>query len=132
MRPMRFAFRFAPAVRAIRASPSLLAAAALAAACTSEPPPPPPDPGAAAYRAQGCVACHGPAGEGTMMGPSLRGVGDHWTRDDLARYFVEPEAFASSDPRLKQVASKYTMRMRGITAPQDQRLLLADYVKAMR
>lgn len=119
-----------PATAASRAR--LLAAIASLAllACDSEPPPEPDDPGAALFRSQGCVTCHGRAGEGSVMGPPLRGLATNWKREDLARYLADPEAFTAKDPRLAGIASKFAMRMPRIAATQEQRLQLADHVLA--
>jgi mono/diheme cytochrome c family protein len=85
-------------------------------------------PGEELFASQGCVACHGPKGQGTRMGPPLNDIAQHWTRDDLVRYFADPESFTSKDERLAGIASRFAMRMPKSNAPEDKRLLLADHV----
>lgn len=65
----------------------------------------------ALYAASGCTMCHGADGAGGMMGPELRGLGQHWTRPDLARFIADPAPFLAEDARIAQQAAQYQMPM---------------------
>jgi len=83
----------------------------------------------ALYRQAGCVACHGSKGEGTMLGPVLSGLSAHWNREDLARFFADPDSFVASVPRIAEQKSKYSMAMPPAPSLSDaDRLALADWL----
>jgi mono/diheme cytochrome c family protein len=91
----------------------------------------PPDPRAAGKRlfaSQGCMACHMTRGEGSMMGPPLRGLAANWTREKLASYMADPEGYSSNDERLKSIKARFKTPMAPVKAPEADRLALADYV----
>lgn len=46
--------------------------------------------GAVLYEGKGCVACHGPQGEGTDTAPPLIGVGTKYDEEYLGRWLKEP------------------------------------------
>lgn len=54
----------------------------------------------------GCVNCHGTDLTGTMRGPSLIGVSQFWSRDQLINYLRNPNSFMNSD-RFKDYKIKY-------------------------
>ncbi|NWF91049.1 MAG: cytochrome c [Ignavibacteriaceae bacterium] len=54
----------------------------------------------------GCYNCHGSNLTGTVKGPSLIGVKEFWTRDQLINYLRNPNSFMSSD-RFKDYKEKY-------------------------
>jgi mono/diheme cytochrome c family protein len=87
----------------------------------------PPD-GAALFREQNCVQCHGPDGAGTNLGPVLQGKQRYWTREKIARYLADPESVIQRDERLKAQADKYMIPMTRFPLSLEQRLALADYV----
>lgn len=91
----------------------------------------PVDAGKKLFASQGCLACHMPGGTGSMMGPPLRGLAANWSRDKLASYFADPEAFAEKDPRLKALKSRFKTPMAPIKANAEQRALIADYVLSL-
>lgn len=62
------------------------------------------------FHAEGCVACHGADGEGTHVGPSLDGVGRHWTGPELRRFLADPAGYPAGR-RLDRVRAAYRSRM---------------------
>lgn len=83
----------------------------------------------ALYRQGGCVACHGQRGEGGMLGPTLDGLSAHWNREDLARFFADPESFVASVPRIAEQKSKYAMAMPPTPGlSEGERQTLADWL----
>jgi len=107
----------------------LLASTAAGCGGSEEPQERPTDArGRALFTAFGCALCHGPDGAGTGLGPGLRDLGRHWTREELASYFADPQAALASDPRLAELARQYAREMPAITTPEEQRLEIADHV----
>jgi mono/diheme cytochrome c family protein len=107
-------------------------AALLLGACSESPQSSLPPDGAALFRQQNCVVCHGNDGGGTKLGPSLRDKKAFWTRETLAAYIADPPAHAARDERLKQQAARYTIPMTtypGLSAAQRQ--ALAEHVLAL-
>lgn len=45
----------------------------------------------------GCYNCHGSNLAGTSQGPSLIGIKEYWSRDQLINYLRNPNSFMSSD-----------------------------------
>ncbi len=82
------------------------------------------------YAEKGCVACHGPRGEGTFMGPKLDALASHWERDALVRFFVDPTATAKRDARLAELMRAYRTPMTPIAASEAERLAIADWLLA--
>ena len=60
----------------------------------------------------GCLSCHGVDLNGTGMGPTLYGLDDYWSRDNLINYLRNPTAY-SSDNRFQEYKQKY----RGVLMP---------------
>ncbi len=87
-------------------------------------------PGARLFAEKGCVACHGARGEGTFMGPPLRGLGQSWKREELARFFADPMGRTKGDERLAALAKRFPAPMAPIVASESERLVLADWVLA--
>jgi mono/diheme cytochrome c family protein len=54
----------------------------------------------------GCYNCHGSDLTGTPQGPSLIGVSQYWSRDQLINYLRNPNSFMSSK-RLEDYKQKY-------------------------
>jgi cytochrome c2 len=54
----------------------------------------------------GCTNCHGADLKGTMGGPSLVGIEQYWSRDQLINYLRNPNSFMSSS-RFKEYKEKY-------------------------
>lgn len=107
---------------------SILAGLLLGACSKPAPPAGPPD-GAALFREQNCVQCHGPDGSGTNLGPTLHGKQQYWTREKLAAYLLDPQAVIDADPRLQQQAGRYMLPMvKFVGLSLEQRLALADHV----
>jgi len=104
----------------------LLALSAFAAACGE--PSKPIAPGQKLFFEQGCVACHGSRGEGTFMGPPLRALAQHWTRERIAAYLLDPPATVAADERLHRMSLGFRTPMKAISAGAAERLLLADHV----
>ncbi len=99
------------------------------AACSEEPAHSGPPDGAALFKQQNCVTCHGPDGDGTNLGPTLRGKKVFWTREKLAGYLSDPQSVIRGDERLETQAGKYMLPMvKFVGLTQEQRLALADFV----
>jgi len=90
--------------------PTLLLALALTACSPADDGPPD---GATLFRRQGCVACHGPSGQGSSLAPALNGLSAHWTVEKLVQYLADPEAYAAGDPRLHAQAEAFRQPMPG-------------------
>jgi len=102
------------------------------AACSKEAVPSGPPDGAALFREQNCIQCHGVDGSGTSLGPTLRGKQPFWTREKIAAYLADPQSVIKGDARLEAQAAKYMLPMikfAGLTL--EQRLALADHVLAL-
>jgi len=54
----------------------------------------------------GCINCHGNNLEGTAKGPTLIGIKEFWSRDQLINYLRNPNSFMSSE-RFKNYQAKY-------------------------
>lgn len=54
----------------------------------------------------GCYNCHGSDLAGTAKGPSLAGINEFWSRDQLINYLRNPNSFMSSE-RFKNYQGKY-------------------------
>lgn len=54
----------------------------------------------------GCVNCHGQQLLGTMQGPSLKYVGQFFSRDELINYLRNPQSFMSSE-RFQKYREKF-------------------------
>jgi mono/diheme cytochrome c family protein len=114
----------------MRCTSILAALAGLVLGACSKPAPSagPPD-GAALFREQNCIQCHGNDGAGTNLAPTLHGKQSLWTRAKLAEYIADSPAYAARDARLKEQATHYTIPMTSFPGLSlEQRLALADYV----
>jgi len=77
--------------------------------------------GAGYYSDWGCDACHGDAGRGTDDAPSLAGLGDRWTIDELALYLFDPESYGAGNARVRELQDRYPdVEMPGFELPADQ------------
>ena len=49
-----------------------------------------------------CASCHGSRGAGSAMGlgPTLRGVAEHWQANSLEAYLCDPPGYSKSSERL--------------------------------
>lgn len=104
----------------------------LAIACSLRQPPPEGASGPQIYELQNCANCHGAGGEGSSLGPALRGLAAWWTRDALVSYLADPRTFVENDPRLKELDERYWGSMSSydnLTAAQ--RGVLADWLLAL-
>jgi len=54
----------------------------------------------------GCKNCHGSELAGTNVAPSLQGVKQYWSKDQLINYLRNPSSYMSSD-RFKEYEKKY-------------------------
>jgi mono/diheme cytochrome c family protein len=76
-----------------------------------------------------CTTCHGSDGAGGVLGPPLRNLAAHWTRESLAAYLTDPKAVIDADPRMKRLSLNFSMRMPPVTNfTPEQRLAIADHV----
>ncbi len=57
--------------------------------------------GPSLYRAH-CATCHGGSGSGSALGlgPTLRGVAEHWEASSLEAYLSDPPGYSASSERL--------------------------------
>ncbi|MEM7517448.1 MAG: cytochrome c, partial [Planctomycetota bacterium] len=80
------------------------------------------------YRSQQCMQCHGAEGRGMPgMGPTLHNLSEHWTKDSLDEYLLDPQAVSAKNERLG--IKSYRMKMppvRGIES--GGRAKLIDYI----
>lgn len=83
------------------------------------------------YASQGCAACHGQAGEGTMLGPPLSGLADHWSRETLIEHLSDPAGVKAKNPRLVELGRRYSMAMPAVSGLDEEQLgSLADWLLA--
>jgi mono/diheme cytochrome c family protein len=75
-----------------------------------------------------CISCHGPTGGGGALAPPLADLSSHWEREQLAEYLSDPRAWVEQDERLQGLKQRYSMEMPAVSAPEADRLLLADHV----
>lgn len=88
--------------------------------------------GEALYSLHGCNVCHGDAGEGRSLGPALVGVGLHWTREELARFLLEPRVVIAETPRLAELDLQYPSEMRPYrNTTAEERLRIADFLLSL-
>lgn len=84
------------------------------------------------FRLQGCVTCHGDAGQGTALAPRITGAKVSWTRETMIEYLADPQAYAQKDARIAAQAGRYSLPMSryGMLTPEE-RGKLADFVLAL-
>ncbi len=83
------------------------------------------------YRNAGCATCHNMPGDTRepIAGPPLRGLAEHWNREDLADFIANPEPFIAREPRLAGQTARYPMRMPGdASLSREARLAIADWM----
>ena len=109
--------------RAIFAVPLLLSAVA----CSRSEPVDPEilEAGRQVYLAQSCGGCHGENRAGSELAPPLTSVHLHWSAERLETYLKHPEAVTASEPRLKDLSSRWELEMPGVeeASPEDVRAL---------
>ncbi len=109
---------------------------ALAVSCGDSKPTPPPGfsenqlVGWQAYADLNCGSCHGEAREGKRSGPTLAGLDEHWTEDQLVSYLGDPVAMIKTNPRLSFKSEQYAIAMPAYGDKADQATLraLASYL----
>jgi mono/diheme cytochrome c family protein len=123
-------------VRYLAAAAGIGCLVALALSCGERRPIPPPGlnqtqlAGWNAYVDLNCASCHGDAREGKRSGPTLAGLDDHWTAEQLTSYLADPKAVLATNPRLAYKAENYPIDMPGYADKADPSTLqaLADYL----
>lgn len=110
---------------------TILGLALLLAACGDAPGGDAPDDGAKFFATGNCASCHAKDGSGGPLGPPLRGLAEHWTRESLAAYLADPKGTLASDARLQEVSKRFSMHMPPLQYTLEQRLALADHVLAL-
>ena len=111
---------------------TLLATLLALSACGASPQGDAPNDGARLYVMANCTTCHATDGKGTPLGPPLRGLDAHWTRESLADYMTDPKAAIDSNPRLKTVSLNFSMHMPPVlNFTPEQRLAIADHALAL-
>jgi len=114
-----------------RRTPLLLLLLALAA-CGEAPGATGDHDGARLFVIANCITCHGRDGAGSQLGPPLRGLDQHWTRETLADYLSDPKAVIDRDPRLQKLAKRFAMMpMPPVLYERELRLRLADHALAL-
>lgn len=79
-----------------------------------------------------CAMCHMRDGSGGMLAPTLHGKKQHWTRDALLAYLLDPPGYAAKDARLHAQGAKYSQPMPTYKMlPREALEKLADHVLAM-
>lgn len=84
--------------------------------------------GARLYAIHACNQCHGARGQGSPLGlgPTLKGVGEHWDSARLEEYLLDPAGFAASDERLGR--SERSMPALAASVTPQERALLIEHV----
>jgi len=77
----------------------------------------------------GCVNCHGANLEGSKQGPSLTGLNEFWSRENLINYLRNPNSFMDSE-RFKDYRTKYPNGIMPSFGNKDVKDLgkIADYL----
>ena len=57
--------------------------------------------GATLFNRNGCMACHGMNRQGGSLGPTLKGLAEHWSVEQLVAYLEDPKGYAAQDERLR-------------------------------
>ncbi len=90
-----------------------------------------PQSGAELFQNQ-CAMCHMRDGSGSILAPSLHGKKEHWTREKLLAYLVDPVGYAAKDPRMKTQGTKFSQAMPTYKMLTPEQLgALADHVLSM-
>lgn len=111
---------------------SLVPALGLAACSGGDTPSPSSSAGQKLFTQQACVTCHGDHGQGSMLGPALKGVKAQWTREALVEYLNDPQGYAAKDPRLSKQGKKYFQPMPPYKMLKpEERTSLAEYVLSL-
>jgi mono/diheme cytochrome c family protein len=110
--------------RSVRIMPAVVGMCALVAlsrGCGARQPTPPPGldeaqlAGWQAYIDLNCASCHGESREGKRSGPPLKGLAEHWSAEQLARYLADPDAVVKANPRLAYKAEQYAIAMPAVS-----------------
>jgi len=80
------------------------------------------------YRHGGCVKCHGVKLKGSHLAPSLKGLNERWSPEDLGRFLQNPLGYKEIDPRLKKLAKRYPAPMPVFTMSDADRKQLVAYL----
>ena len=80
------------------------------------------------YRHGGCARCHGAHLAGSHLAPSLKGLEDRWTREELDRFLQDPLGYKEADPRLKELAKRYPAPMPPFVMRDVERRQLIEYL----
>ncbi len=84
------------------------------------------------FSAKNCVMCHGENGEGRSSAPSLHGLRQYYTKEQLVEYFRDPSAYSDKTPRLAERRGMYPRMMPSFrNAEQSELEQLADYVLSL-
>lgn len=87
----------------------------------------------AAYAQAKCNGCHGAEGGGGMLGPTLKGLSEYWTVDDLTEFIANPAPFVADRPRLREMLEiDYKLPMTAnATLTESERRALAEWVLSL-
>lgn len=79
------------------------------------------------YPRGNCHTCHGPALQGTQLGPALGDLTEHWNQASMVEYLSDPQGVTDRTPRLRERRGLYMMRM----PPASQAGLSKDDIAAL-
>ncbi len=68
-----------------------------------------------AYVDLNCASCHGENREGKRSGPTLHGLVEHWSAEQLVSYLADPDAVVKANPRLAYKAEQYAIAMPAVS-----------------
>lgn len=75
-----------------------------------------------------CVQCHGDNLQGTVTGPPLRDLDQHWSEAKLVVYLQDPRAYIETDERLQALRRKYKTEMPAFVMNEQTRRAVARYL----
>jgi mono/diheme cytochrome c family protein len=99
----------------------LVAIAMLFAGCSESRPHDPVVWGEEIYARTLCGQCHGADRRGTIQGPPLEDLQQHWTADELAAYLAAPINYVDTRPRLRALADRYKVLMPAMPLSNEER-----------
>jgi mono/diheme cytochrome c family protein len=106
----------------------IVAIALLCAGCSAPHPADPVAWGQEIYARTLCGQCHGADQRGTIQGPPLENLREHWTTDELVAYLAAPMNYVDAQPRLRALADHYKMLMPAMPLTNEERRAVAAYL----
>lgn len=88
--------------------------------------------GAELFASNSCNLCHGDDARGSDGGPSLSGLAEHYTVEDLMEYLKDPDAVLENSARLSKRAEEFDALMPSYEHLDDaDRRKLATFVLSL-